>query len=252
MTEQAPWAASFQVDGNPAGHIALRQIDRKQFALDSTITYIGNQTGLEGKVDQQTIDDIRTVTPQTLPTTDLATVPGPLRWLVDRYGVHTPAALIHDRLIGDGAARPPGMTDPYADRYFRFMLHDLGVRRIRRWLMWAAVALRTRWQAGRLKRILLGLWVVASLAGMTTFVIGCLTGSWVTVAIASLAPLLFAVLWEKQYGAGLVAAYAAPWIGPPTLLAAGGYLLYLTAEWAASRIGSPETAGTEPYRYENF
>ena len=61
-------------------------------------------------------------------TTDLASVPGPLRWFLGSYGVHTPAVLIHDRLI----PTPPDMvgriTEQQADRYMRFMLKALGVR----------------------------------------------------------------------------------------------------------------------------
>lgn len=249
--ERAPWVGSFRVEGHPAGHIALRQIDRKQFALDSSLTYVGRETGLEGRLDPDRIAEVRTVTPRTLPVTDLASVPTPLRWLVGRYGVHTPAALVHDRLIG-ADARVPGMTDADADRYFRFMLRDLGVRLIRRWLMWAAVALRTRWKSGWVNRIGLVVWMAGSLAGMTAFGVGWLAGDRVTVVGAGLAPLAFALLWGRQYGAGVVAAYAAPWIGPPTLFAAGGYLVYAVAEWAASLFLGPKTGGTEPYRYKSF
>ena len=45
--------------------------------------------------------------PVRLPRTDLASVPLPLRWLVSNYGVHTPAALIHDWMID---------TEPIPDR----------------------------------------------------------------------------------------------------------------------------------------
>ena len=79
--------------------------------------------------------------------TDLASAPGPLRWYLGTYGSHTPAVLIHDRLIPvpDGI---PNMTEQYSDRFLRFMLQGLGMLWLKRWIMWAGVALRTRWASG--------------------------------------------------------------------------------------------------------
>lgn len=246
-----PWAKSFEVEGDPDGRIVLRQIDRKSFELGSTITYIGAETGLEGKLADAELREIRRVSPERLPLTDLTSVPGPLQWLVTRYGVHTPAALIHDWLIGPGPSPIVGLTDQDADRYFRFMLSDLGVRWIRRWMMWAAVALRTRNAARGLRRVTLVVWAVAALVGMVGFVIGLVTGSPVLIVITTVAPLLFSLLWGKQYGAGLVASYAAPWVGPPTVIGALGYFLYWLAE-TLIRVVSRDRPGAEPYRYRDF
>jgi Protein of unknown function (DUF1353) len=52
-----------------------------------------------------------------------------------------PAALIHDRLIGIENG-PSDRTDVLADRYFRSMLEAVGMSRLRRGMMWAAVAFR--------------------------------------------------------------------------------------------------------------
>ena len=39
----------------------------------------------------------------TLPRSDLASVPLALTWFVSRHGRHTPAALVHDRLVRSGS-----------------------------------------------------------------------------------------------------------------------------------------------------
>jgi hypothetical protein len=228
----APWSGSFEVEGDSSGGIHLEQIDDKHFELHSTVCYVGKLTGLEDYLSDEALAEIRFVTPERLPTTDLTSVPGVLRWFASRYGIHTPASLIHDWLIPQPSTPAvAGMTDQYADRYFRFMLEDLGVPLIRRWLMWAAVAARSRWQQGLLQKVLLSLWIVASVAGMAAFVYGLTTGNVAIVAAATLAPLVFALLWERQYGAGIVAAYSAPWILPPTIFALAGYGVYLILEF---------------------
>jgi Protein of unknown function (DUF1353) len=158
-TDGAPWASSFQIEGDPSDHIVLKQMDGNAFTLGSTITYIGKETGLEGKLDPVIIDVLRWVSPERLPETDLASVPLPLRWLASNYGIHTPAAVIHNWMI-DEEPVVGGLIPQYADRYFRFMLRDLGVRLIRRWMMWAAVALRTRWKTGARNQVSLSLWVI--------------------------------------------------------------------------------------------
>jgi hypothetical protein len=231
---RAPWVSSgsFKIEGDPTGNISLDQLDTKHFALHSTLTYTGEETGLEGKVPPATLVRIRSVSPETLPTTDLASVPVLLRWFAGRYGIHTPAALVHDWLIPQPVEPPlEAMTNEYADRYFRFMLGDLGVPMIRRWLMWAAVAARTRFTSGWLNATSLVVWVIASIIGMTTFVVGVVTGNTLAVVAATFAPFLFAGMWGRQYGAGIVAAYSAPWILPPTIFAGLGYLVYLALEW---------------------
>ena len=254
----APWVKAFAVSPpggavDPRGWIVLRQCDTKVFALGSEIRFLGI-TGLEGRVPDAAVEAIRTVTPDTLPTTDLASVPGALQWLVSRYGIHTPAALIHDRLIGSDAPRHgafEGMRDAHADRYFRFMLEALGVKWLRRWMMWAAVAMRSGFKAGLWRAAMLAVWLVASLAGTTAAVIGVATGRWWLVAVASVAPLLFAALWQRQYGAGLVAAYTAVWVLPPTVLGAIGYGIYRVLEEIAGAFRH-KSDETHPASYSEF
>jgi len=233
---RAPWNRSFEVRGAAGeGKVALAQRSATEFSLGSTIRYVGALTGLEGKVRQTTLDEIRVVSPETLPNTDLASVPAALQWFVNRYGLHTPAALVHDGLIGS-ASRPADLTDAYADRFFRFMLEDLGVPWIRRWMMWAATALRSRFARGGLSKLCIATWVIASTLGIASFCYGLavLDGRLVLATLGG--PFLFALLWGRQYGAGLVAAYTAPWVLPPTLFGALGYWIYRLLESIVARV----------------
>jgi uncharacterized protein DUF1353 len=91
-------------------------------------------------------------------TTDFATVPRFLHWLVSPYGAYTRAAVLHDWLLVELAewwakyrdGRNPDMALPPnlppansrdADGIFRRVMEDLGVPRPTRWAMWAAVRL---------------------------------------------------------------------------------------------------------------
>jgi hypothetical protein len=135
------------------------------------------------------------------------------------------------------------------------MLHDVGIRWFRRWLMWAAVATRTRFQAGGVRRVGLILWVILALAGMATFLVGAFTGNLALLIVATLAPLPFAALWGRQYGAGIVASLSAPWIVPPTVIGAAGFGVYWVLETVLGGlvgIFSRDVAGDEPYGYETF
>ena len=118
-----------------------------------------------------------------------------------------------------------------ADRYFRFMLKSVNVSGLRRWMMWAAIAIRTRWVSSSLNKALLVLWLLLSIVGMTALVLAVVTPSWIFAGVAVGLPFVAAGLWGRQYAAGIVAAFAAPWLLPPTVLAAAGYLVYLVLEF---------------------
>lgn len=249
----APWRGSFTVDDVDGGPIALSQRDRNTFQLHSHVRYRG-PTGLEDKnLDTDVLERIRVLAPtgEQPIYTDLASVPGPARWFVGTYGEHTPAVIIHDELI---PARDdlPGMTEAYADRYLRFMLQDVGMRFLKRWIMWSAVALRSRWVASAWKRALLIIWLLAAGVGITTFVLAALGGDLGRMAVAAAAPAIFAFLWGKQYGAGLVAAIAAPWLLPPTVLSMVGYLIYLGLELAVGSVLNEQRGGTGTVHPEGF
>gem|GEM_PF-6469983 len=141
MTKTHPWH-EFDISGPTGASIPLHQIEENKFDLgDVTITYHG-VTGLEHHIPDRISalehELLRTITPEHLPSTDLASVPGPLRWFTNTYGAHTPAALIHDYLIvdkGDAEIVPA----VWADRYFRFMLRSCGVPFFKRSIMWTGV-----------------------------------------------------------------------------------------------------------------
>ena len=70
--------------------------------------------------------------------TDFASIPGLVQWLIQPFGRHSEAAVIHDWLYalgtpGDGKGRH------LADRTFRRALNLVGVGFLRRWIMYLAV-----------------------------------------------------------------------------------------------------------------
>ena len=73
--------------------------------------------------------------------TDFASVPRVFTWLIPRYGRYTKAAILHDFLSQRASAGELLWAD--ADGVFRRVMHELGVPLLRRWLMWAAVRLRS-------------------------------------------------------------------------------------------------------------
>jgi len=245
----APWEASFRDPDDPdrAAEIRLRQLTAKTFELQSALVYVG-ETGVPGLPEAA-----RTLRPEDLGpdrSTDLASVPSPLRWFVGTYGVHTPAALLHDRLIdGPGV---DGVSDTQADRFFRFMLRQLGVRWLRRWMMWSAVALGSRWRAGGSRRATLVVWILLATTGLSSFVAGLVVGAPAVVALATVAPLPAALLWGKQYGAGLVASATAIWVLPPTVLGAVGFWVYAVLERLIGLVLPSDRRGDQPIEYRHF
>ena len=214
-----PWGHCFKRTGtDEPATIELTQLDVKLFRLQSSLTYIGPSS----------VNAPREVGPTSLPTTDLTSVPGPMRWFVSPYGLHTPAALLHDRLVGEEA--PEGFQRADADRLFRDMLDALGVPLLRRYLMWAAVAYGTRWSAGGPRRIGIVAWSVLAAFGMAALAIGLATWSLPWLAVAVVLPFPAAALWGKQYGGGVLAAGSGPWLALPALIAALGYGIYWLLE----------------------
>ena len=190
--------------------------------------------------------DARTFTPTDENPTDLASVPRYMRWFETSYGAHTLAAIIHDNLIGKTPNGAPLHDDTLADRFFREMMRSAGVPWLKRWIMWSAVALRTRWAVGGIRRLSVLAWLALSAAGITSFAwaVGSAAlgwsapvETWALLLVALVLPFAAAALWGKQYGAGIVAAIAALWILPAAALAGVGYVVYLGLEWVAHEIG---------------
>jgi hypothetical protein len=250
---QGPWGKNFIVDGVPAGPIKLHQTGKKDFLLESDIRYEGD-TGLDNKIDKETMDDIRFMGKGA--DTDLASVPGPMRWFLGTYGMHTPAVLIHDRLIPTPDYLQGKMTDQYADRYLRFMAKDIGVRWLKRWVMWSGVALRTRWAGGGIRRWSVVLWIFAAVVGMWAFADGVVDRDVGQMLLAILGMFVAAGLWDRQYGAGVIGGIAAPWLLPPAILAVIGLGIYAVLEWAFGALwgaaGKPETRGRGSYGADGF
>lgn len=255
-----PWRVApdsgFEVRG-PDGHVGIVQIDRKRFLVENpfrftdgpVVTMLTSRLVAAGKSPAEAdaaVQDARTFTPSTENPTDLASVPRYMRWFESSYGAHTLAAIIHDNLIIDV---PNGGTlgdDTLSDRFFREMMKAAGVPWLKRWIMWAAVALRSRWAVGGIRRLSVLAWLALSATGITAFVwaAGSATldwavpvNAWALLLFALLLPLAAALLWGKQYGAGIVAAVAALWILPAAALAGAGYLIYLGLERAAHLAG---------------
>ena len=118
-------------------------------------------------------------------STDLASVPRSLTWLFPRYGKYTKAAVLHDYLCQNfrKAGRTPRALLPLRDRsdadeVFRIVMGELGVPRLRRLLMWAAVSWATLFTSlvpGRRSKPVLR-WVGRLLAAVAVIALSVLLG----------------------------------------------------------------------------
>ena len=259
-TSWHPWRVApdsgFEV-ADPSGDVGLIQVDRKKFLVENAFRFADSsviamltdrlvRSGKTAEEAQRAVEDARTFTPTTENPTDLASIPRYLRWFESAYGAHTLAAIIHDDLIVDKPNGGPLEDDTLSDRFFREMMKSAEVPWLKRWIMWSAVALRSRWAVGGIRRLSVLVWLLLSAAGITSFVwaVGSATfgwdgpaDTWALLLVALVLPFAAAFLWGEQYGAGIVAAIAALWILPAALLAGVGYLVYLGLEWAAGLIG---------------
>ncbi|MEO1060009.1 MAG: DUF1353 domain-containing protein [Actinomycetota bacterium] len=243
-----PWGSNFLIDDTTDGPVQLGQLDAKQFVLRSRIEFTGDM-GLPAEKYAHITDSMKKDAAILVPgeRSDLASVPPFMRWFANPYGEYTPAALIHDKLIVDEPNGGPLKDDAASDRFFRFMLESVGVPYFKRWIMWAAVALRTRWAVGGWRRIGLVAWVVLAAIGIWAFGVAAVSivwdtatpgdiGAWALLGISVVMPFAAGALWGKQWGASLVAAIAAPWILPPTILAVLGTGIYLALEWVGKLV----------------
>ena len=121
-------------------------------------------------------------------TTDFASVPQALTWLVPRYGRYTKAAILHDHLWRLCAEGRFAWAD--ADGLLRRAMRELDVPFLRRWLMWGAVRL-----AGVATRSLSSLWTQGAAALTALVVVTVLGVSYVAV------PLLVVLLFTLVFAA---------------------------------------------------
>lgn len=258
-TEWSPWQvvpdSGFEVLG-PTGQIGLRQISATDFLVDGVFRFSDDpiekdlikNLAREGKSEaeaRELVDRARVFRPSESPT-NLASVPPFMRWFESSYGRHTLAALIHDELIGDEANGGALNSDTLADRFFRQMLGASGLPFVKRWIMWGAVALRTRWAAKGRRQASLVLWVLAAVVGISLFSValawsiadGGVPGTaWVLMAVALVLPVLSAPLWGRQWGASLVAAVAGAFVIPAAGFVVLGLAIYWTLEKFAALLG---------------
>lgn len=239
------------VSGAVPGVVPLLQLDATRFRVGAAFRFRNAVVAARlvrhlAKVgafddDQQrrtAVDAASTYTPAE-GTTDLASIPRFMRWFVNTYGNHTLAAIIHDQLItsqhNGGALR----SDVVADRFFREMLHACGTSFMTRWIMWSAVALRTRAKADRWTQAKLGLWALSSVAGIGGTIWLVAEGRpWLAAGYGLALLVLAGALWGRQWGAAVFAALALPFIVPAAalvLLATGAFWVFdlLVKRWDA-------------------
>jgi hypothetical protein len=126
------------------------------------------------------------------------------------------------------------------------MMGVAGMPFFKRWLMWAAVAARSRWVAKGKRRVSLVVWGLASLIGIAMAVLALLTffsdveppmgwsDPWPWAVGAVVLPFVAAFLWGRQYGAGIVAAAAGLWLIPAAVIVLIGRAVYELSERLAS------------------
>ena len=236
-----------ELDGDAPARFVLEQVADQRFAPHTAFRY--------------RCDDGRTlaISPGDFldGRTDLTSVPQALTWFVGKYGRHTPAALLHDALLhraerdarAAGTSPLPGYED--ADGVFREALASLAVPPLRRTTMWAAVTFGTRLRAGGAATAGVLAWLVASALGTTALVVGLLAGAPVVVGLALVAPLVGALLWGRQWVAGIVAGYMAVFVALPTLVGAVSLLVSRAVDAVLVRLpgqrhryeGTPYTGG---------
>jgi hypothetical protein len=240
-----PWAvlpdAGFEVlDLHEQGVVALRQVNatdfdvetpfrfRSQTVEDRIVRHLNKVHAFEN--DEQRHDAFQAAAhyePADGPT-DLASIPQFMRWLVNSYGNHTLAAIIHDKLIVNTPNGGQLKSDVVSDRFFREMLEVCGIPFLIRWVVWTGVALRTRWAAGTSKRLKVLIWAVLSVIGMTGAIWLAATDHYLAALGFGLGCLLMAAgLWGRQWGAAVVAAVALPLVVPvavPALAATGVFV----------------------------
>ncbi len=255
-SEWTPWIAAprsgFRVD-DERGEVGLIQIDDARFVVTTAFRYVDEPVEqrlreqlIRDGADPGTVDGVvagaLTFPPTQSHRSDLASVPPFMRWFENSYGPHTLAAIIHDDLIVD---RPNGGalgSDVASDFVFREMMRSAGVGWLKRWVMWAAVALRSRWVAGGFRQLSVALWGLLALAGITTFAVAAVNivrgdGGWPWLLAALALGVVAAPLWGRQIGAGLISMISGFFLVPAAVMAALGLLTFRILDAVLRRIG---------------
>lgn len=214
-----PTAPFFSPDGSQPARFVLAQIGDSDFAVEEGFAYRGSGDEVE-------------VSAETLVSTDLASIPWFMSWFVPVHGRHTPAALVHDRLVGAaGGAPDPRSARVEADDVFIEAMRATDVALLRRNLMFSAVTLATRFSGGATARVGAAAWVTSSLAGTAALLWALSQGRWWLTFASLLAPLAGGLLWGwRNRRQGMLAGYAVWLVVVPALACLVAYGLYWIAE----------------------
>lgn len=274
-----PGGRFYEAGGRGDAVFTFRRIDHKTYCVTTQFDYVGKK-GHSYRVPGDVGEN----------STDLASIPGFLTWLVPKDGRHTPAAVLHDALIGGRNGKDYVVThvddvdDGQADLLFREAMAGLGVAWLRRWMMWAAVALRTltmrtdpetrkaipRW--GRIVPVavvVLAWTVVCALMALDVpdvsrpalelpwlgdrpFCLELLIGFvMIVVGAAGIAVVLGLVLWSARgIAAGAIAGAAIGLLALPMLASAIGFAMYVVLSAVLSAFfdrGGPTDRDGAPY-----
>jgi len=212
--------------------IVVRQVTPVRFELREPMRYVDG-----GRTFDVLMGDI----------SDFASVPRFLTWLIPRYGQHTMAALLHDHLQHHLVTRkhprpddPEAVSSAEADTIFRQALRYSAVPFLRRWVMWAAVSLRTVLKSGMLGASAVVVWVllfgVLGLAWPALPPIAAASPAlgWrlplLAVGAAFLLPLVLCWLWFRWWRLGLITGLTLAIVALPCLFALVAAGLYFAAE----------------------
>jgi Protein of unknown function (DUF1353) len=199
-------------------HFVLEQIDDNEFEIQGKFFYHRNPNEAPLEVSKA-----------TLPNTDFASIPFYLSWFVSRLGRHTPAVLLHDMLV---TSSTPSTARVEADLLLRHALDQCHVPPVRGRLMWAGVSFATRCTMGAIAIAGIVLWGLAALAGTVLLGLGISSVSTFAIVLALVGPFFGALLWGRQYWAGLIAGYGVWLIVVPAAASLLGYGTYWLVEEA--------------------
>jgi Protein of unknown function (DUF1353) len=220
-----------------SAEVVVRQVGPATFKLREPFKYVDR-----GRRFDVPMEDI----------SDFASVPSFLTWLIPRYGRHTLAALLHDHLQDhlsqtgrDLSEDPELVTSDQADTIFRQAMHYSRVPYIRRWVMWAAVSLRTVFKSGFPGKAAVGIWVLFfTLLGLAwpislIYTITSEKSDWkiglILTGAAILLPFILCWLWIRRWRLGLVSGLALAVVPFPCVSAVVVGGLYFLTEWIAER-----------------
>jgi hypothetical protein len=229
----------------------LRQRSARDFDLEEPFVYRGRRNR------NNPTNECVWVVARNPESTDFASIPAFLTWLIPRYGRHTMAALVHDhlqRLITPGpsdgkiVAGEQMVTSTEADYIMREAMRSSGVPFAQRWIVWSGISVRTLvtkplnlWYAflTLLWILLYGVGVgVIGLGWVLTLPIIRLSGgaAWtpaVWMLLLPLTPALLALLWWPRWNTGVIGGLALMLVAMPVVFITLASCVYWLVELLA-------------------